>query len=174
MQVYITDLAAYNQGFLIGEWASLPMYEDELKSKITKILSLGAKACGDDEHEEMFITDSEDFPLQVNEYDNVYKLNEIAEKMENLDDNEKKIVEFLLGDNIVHDIDEAIENIENVIVYESMTMEDIAEDFIENSVDMSNIPSILINAIDYEKIGNDLYIDGNYYKVDGDIYEVNI
>lgn len=56
---YITDLSAYNQGFLIGKFCSLPMDSDELKEKITDILKEGAKVCGDREHEEFFITDYE-------------------------------------------------------------------------------------------------------------------
>ncbi len=30
LNIYITDLAAYNKGFLYGEWIRLPMSDDNL------------------------------------------------------------------------------------------------------------------------------------------------
>ena len=75
MEIYITDLAAYNNGHLIGEWVSLPRDEDNLKSKITEILSIGAEACGDDNHEEILLTDYECSFMEIGEFDNPFKLN---------------------------------------------------------------------------------------------------
>lgn len=173
MKVYIEDLNCYNNGFscVVGKWVEMPC--ENLSEVVKGILTEGTKLCGS-VSEEIFLTDWEDTVVNVNEYSDVFKLNEIAEQLSTLDDHEKKIVEFLLGDNIVKDLDEAISHIEDVIIYESMTMEDIAEQYIEDCVDLSNVPDIIKNHIDYEAIARDMYIDGNYYKVDGDIYEVNI
>lgn len=76
VEIYITDLAAYNNGHLIGEWVSLPMDEDDLNFKVAEILSLGAKVCGDTEHEEIFFTDYECDYMEIGEYGNIYHLNE--------------------------------------------------------------------------------------------------
>ena len=53
MNVYITDLASYNNGNLVGEWVSLPLDNEDLKSKINSILELGSEIDGYGEtHEE--------------------------------------------------------------------------------------------------------------------------
>lgn len=174
MRVYITDLSAYNNGHLIGSYFELPMSVEDLSKGINDVLANGSKVCNDGIHEEWFITDHEGFPMSVGEYSDVFKLNEIAEKMEGLDDREIKIVEFLLGDNIVKDIDEAIEHIEDIVLYEDTTMEDIAEEYVNNSIDIDSLPELVRYHIDYEGIGRDLRLNGNYYedKENGDIYEV--
>lgn len=171
MTIYITDLGAYNNGYLIGEHISLPMDEDDLKSKIDEILSIGAKACGDTEHEEIFITDFECDFMEIGEYDDPYKLNEIAAKMERMNDHFKKITKFLLSNNLVSSLNEAIEEAENVIVYENSTLEDVAYEFVNECYDLDSLPSIISNNISYKNIAHDMELEGRYFDVDGDIYE---
>lgn len=171
MTIYITDLGAYNNGYLIGEHISLPMDEDDLKSKIDKILSIGAKACGDTEHEEIFITDFECDFMEIGEYDDPYKLNEIAAKMERMNDHFKKITKFLLSNNLVSCLNQAIEESENVIVHENSTLENVAYEFVNECYDLDSLPSIISSNIDYKSIARDMEIEGRYFEVEGDIYE---
>ncbi len=56
-------------------------------------------------HEEYFITDY----MNIDEYDSLTKLNEIAQKMDELDEDERTAVKLLLENNFVNDIDSAIE-----------------------------------------------------------------
>lgn len=171
MEIYITDLAAYNNGHLIGEWVSLPMDEDDLKSKIDEILSIGAKACGNIKNEEIFITDYESNFMEIGEYDDPYKLNEIAQKMERMNYYFKKMTKFLLSNNLVSNLNEAIEEAENVIIHENSTMEDVAYEYVNECYDLNSLPSIISNNIDYKSIARDMEIEGRYFEVDGDIYE---
>lgn len=170
MELYITDLSAYAT-HLIGEWISLPMDEDDLKAKIEEILTIGAKACGDVKHEEIFITDYECSFMEIGEYDNIFKLNEIAEQADGLNDHELKMVRFLLRNGLVKDFEEALEKYEDVIIHEDSTMEDVAYDFIDGFYNLKDLPPIIANAIDYEQIGRELSYDGRYFEEDGDIYE---
>ena len=39
LKVYITDLSAYNQGFLIGKWVSLPMAMEDLENELLELYS---------------------------------------------------------------------------------------------------------------------------------------
>lgn len=81
MRVYITDLEAYNRGHLAGEWLELPLSVEELNESINNLLFEGQKACNDNYlHEEFFITDYE-ADMEVDEYYNIYVLNEIAEAL---------------------------------------------------------------------------------------------
>lgn len=171
MEIYITDLAAYNNGHLIGEWVSLPMDEDDLNFKVAEILSLGAEVCGDTEHEEIFFTDNECDYMEIGEYGNIYHLNEIAAKMERMNDHFKKMTKFLLSNNLVSNLNEAIEEVENVIIHENATMEDIAYEYVNECYDLDSLPSIISNNIDYKSIARDMEIEGSYFEVDGDIYE---
>lgn len=171
MEIYITDLAAYNAGHLIGEWVSLPQDEEELQRKITEILSTGAEVCGDGEHEEIFITDYECEFMRIKEYDNIEKLNEIAEAVEGLQEHELKAIRFLMDNNLVNDFEEAIERYENVIIHEDARMEDLAYEFVNECYNLDSLPSIIANNIDYEAIGREMEMDGRYFEEDGDIYE---
>lgn len=171
MEVYITDVAAYNAGHLIGKWIVLPMDSEDLQVEINEILLTGAEVCGYGEHEEVFITDYECEFLRINEYDSIEKLNEIAEAVESLDENELKAIRFLMDNNLVNGFEEAIERYEDVIIHENVTMEDIAYDFINECYGVDSLPAIIANNIDYEKIGRELEMDGRYFENGGDIYE---
>ena len=52
LKVYITDLSAYNQGFLEGKWVDLSISEEELSNEIKEVLENGAKVCKETNHEE--------------------------------------------------------------------------------------------------------------------------
>lgn len=171
MEIYITDLAAYNAGHLIGRWIVLPMDSEDLQAKITEILSIGAEVCGNGEHEEIFITDYECDFMRINEYDSIQTLNEIAEAVEGLDENELKAIRFLMDNNLVNGFKEAIEKYEDVIIHENATMEDLAYEFVNECYNLDSLPSIIANNIDYEAIGREMEMDGRYFEEDGDIYE---
>lgn len=96
LNIYITNLGKYNEGELIGEWAKLPLSEEELQEILNRI---GIN----EEYEEYFITDYEaDINgLEIGEYSNIGELNKIAKKFEELEELEKKQLEVLLeGDYI--------------------------------------------------------------------------
>jgi len=172
MRIYITDLAAYNNGHLVGAWYQLPMSNVLLAEGIENILQEGKKVCRDiSEHEEYFITDYECDYMEINEYSNITKLNMIAETMKEINEDDTKIIKFLLDNHIVSDILEAIEQKDDVRVYEDQTMEDIAYNFIEECCNLDNIPFIISNNIDYASIARDMEIEGSYFKVGHDIYE---
>lgn len=171
MEIYITDLAAYNNAHLIGTWVSLPMDEEELQAKITEILAIGAEVCGDGEHEEIFITDFECDFMRINEYDSIQTLNEIAEAVEGLGEHELKAIRFLMDNNLVNGFEEAMERYEDVVIHENATMEDIAYDFVNECYNLDSLPSIIANNIDYEAIGREMGMDGRYFEEEGDIYE---
>jgi uncharacterized FlaG/YvyC family protein len=172
LKIYITDLAAYNQGFLIGKFCSLPMDSDELKEKITDILKEGAKVCGDREHEEFFITDYE-FEgtklFDVKEYSDIEELNSKCEQLEDLSEDDQKKFSYLM-DYVGFSFDDALERYEDVSIYEDTTLEQIAEDFIYETINMDDIPDIIKNNIDFKSIAHDFEISGEYDKIDGDVY----
>jgi len=168
MRVFITDLAAYNNMELNGKWVELGIDEEELNQTIKEILEWGEKVCKDGSiHEEYFLTDweGEEF-FQIEEYTNVFKLNEEVARFEglNLDDSSKKCVSFLLSNNIVSNLDEALEKYEDCLIYQDMGFLDLSYQIIEEQYNLDELPQFVSNYFDYEKFARDLELEGFYYE----------
>ena len=148
VRVYLTNLAQYNAGRLIGKWISLPMDEEELACEIKEVL-------GSDE--EFFITDYEaDF--RIEEYENLNELNSFAEKLIDLDEYDQKKVLYLV-DDIGYSWEDSLEKYEDVIFYPNSTLEDVAEEMVEEGI-FGDLTDQIKGYLDYEKLGRDLGIDG--------------
>lgn len=173
LRVYITDLAAYNAGFLIGKWVSLPMYREDLENELLEILKEGAEICKDSEHEEYFITDFEfesDYKLfEVHEYSNLEEINYKCEQLEDFSEDDLKRVSYLM-EHVGFDFEDALSSYEDVIVYENMTLEEIAEDYIESCYNLNELPEIISRNIDYSSIARDFELSGEYQTIDNDVY----
>ncbi len=171
MRVYITDLSAYNKGFLIGEWVELGIDEDELSQTIREILKMGEEACKDENHDEYFLTDWDEEFFEVGEYTNMYELNkEVARFNElDLDDSSKKCVNFLMSENIVSNLDEALEKYEEVQIFEDINFLDLSYQIVDEQFNFDELPQFVSNYFDYEKFASDLELD-NYTAIDGDIF----
>lgn len=174
LKVYITDIAAYNSGRLIGEWVTLPISDDELKAKIENILAIGTKFCDNDfQNEEIFITDyefeNEEF-FKVNEYDNVFSLNEEMQLIvEEVEPSQHIGIKFLLDDGIADSISDAISKLDNLIIYENYSMREIAEDFVEEYLDLSGVSDLIKYNLDYDGIARDL--ESDYIQYGNNIFQ---
>ncbi len=169
MKVFITDLAAYNQGVLVGKWITLPLSDFEIAQAISEVLTEGEHITATDNHEELFITDWEcDIDGIIHEYGDIYTLNEIAEEIERLSDTDKKKIKYLMEYHLCK-FDEALERCEDVEMYEDTTMTELAEMFVEEGL-FGNIPDAVLNYIDYEAIARDLSMD--YDEVGDNVYRV--
>lgn len=165
VKIFITNLAAYNSGYLVGKWVILPLDEEELKKEIEEVLNMQyPHKFGKDE--ECFITDYE-APFHIHEYQNIFSLNEkllelnsIQEK-EGLDD---KIVKLMFEHT--SNIDEVIDIIRNgdyQVYYEVTSMADVAYECLENSGLLDKVPEELLNYIDFQRYGNDMELYGKFY-----------
>ena len=179
LKVYITDLAAYNKGFLIGEWVTLPIEEIELDLVLNKVLRGGEAICameyGYELHEEMFISDYEWEDgielFEVEEYSNIVELNKNTEPLQGLSIQELKAVRFILDEGITSDVNDAIKELDDVIVYEDTTMVDLAYSILEDCYEVYKLPSIIANHIDYNEVARTLEYESRYTKVNDDIFE---
>lgn len=157
IRIYLTNLAKYNEGRLVGKWVDLPLDESDLEKAVKDVL-------GTDE--ESFVTDYE-APFRIEEYENPFELNKFAEQLEELEEYEQEKVYYLL-DNIGHDREEALENHEDVIFYPEMTLEDVAYELIEDGV-FGELTDTIKGYIDYQKLARDLSIDG-YHETDKGVF----
>lgn len=163
IKLYLANLAQYNNGKLIGKWVELPMDEDELQEEISSIL-------GNDE--EIAIHDYES-PFSIGEYDNITRLNEIAEMLENVDHYDNEVVELILGN--YSDVEEGLQVIENenfTVHHDCNSMSDIAYGYIEDCGTLDNVPDDLQRYFDYEAFGRDMEIEGTFLKGSGLYVEI--
>lgn len=146
-KVFITNLAKYNAGELVGEWFTLTEGHDELNKVLKRVL-------GTDE--EYFISDFEaDF--EIDEYDNLKELVDFAIVYDKLSDFQKTIVMYLYeyewakrNDLIEKIVTDTL--LDNHIVYEASNETELGEIIAEENM---TIPENLKQYIDYEKIGRD-------------------
>ena len=174
LSVYLTDLTAYNAGCLSGTWVQLPLTKLELSQTISEVLTEGEQVTDEENHEEWFITDYEwdDIDLKaIDEYENIYDLNDEMYLLSQLDKDRLKAVKFLLDEGITSDIEDAISRAEDVIIHHNYDMEDVAYDLIDTCYNLKDIPDLIANNIDYDGIAHDLEQDGTYWELDGDVYE---
>ncbi len=174
LKVFLTDLAAYNSGALIGKWIELPLTDLELHTAINEVLTEGEAAVDGENHEEWFITDYEWEAINlcsIDEYENVFKLNSKLELLIEVDEYKLKAIKFILDEQFTADIKDAILKADDVIVHSNQSLEDVAYDLIQECYDVDILPKIISNNIDYKGIAKDLESDGIYFEVDGDIFE---
>ena len=168
VDVFITDLYAYNNGFLVGEWVSLPLDSAKLTYKIREILAEGQLQCKSNQHHtEWFITDYEwtdaTSMFTVDEYADVFALNDLVDELSGLSEHELLQCQFLLHEG--YDFEYAIANYEDISIYDyrsSSSFKDIYELLAEDLVDegcFGDIPANLTYYIDYSAIGRDLSMD---------------
>lgn len=163
-RVYITNLAAYNEGELKGKWIELPLSREELKKEIESILRPG--------DEEIFITDYENsYDYSVHEYDNLSDLNTFAERLESLDV-EPFIVRACFDIFVTpEEVLEKLEAMDYITFYLGDSWnhdDDLGAEVVAQGLFGIEIPEQLGCYLDYEAIGRDyrLSTSGDYYQDD--------
>ena len=152
MRIALTNLKEYNNGNLIFEWVELPVESfDEVFDRIGR--------------DEYFITDYEcdEFDITIHEYENLEKLNELAEELDNLKSYESKIVTAILEVEGT-DINYALQLFrdERYFFYEV----DSFEEFIDLVIDdgyFGEISNEVRNFLDYDKLEE--YFQNNGYQL---------
>lgn len=175
LKVFITNLGKYNEGELCGKWIELPIEEENLNEVFDEI-----KICHENEegneikyydsvgnpYEEYFFFDLEtDIDgLKIPECISIEDLNEIAEEIDYLDEEEQEILSGLLKE-AGYSYEDAISIINNQqynVFYNCFDMSEVAEQVVEQCGYLNEIPEHLRNYFDYEAFGRDLEIEGNY------------
>lgn len=162
MKIYLTNLGKYNEGELVGEWVELPAAQEELEKVFERI---GIN----EEYEEYFITDYECDLYEVGEYENIDKLNDIAERIKELDEEGSKVVKALIQ-KLDYTLDEAIDKVNSgdyMIYNDCENMTDVAYQVVEECGYLENVPDNVARYFDYESFGRELGIAGNYIFLDG-------
>ncbi len=177
LKIAITSLSAYAEGVLHFEWIELGIEKEEIQSCIARVLKKGESLCQSKNHQEIFITDAEWDGIalwEIGEYDSIIDLNDrIILIEENIEEHQMKAVKFLFDNSFVENIEEIIDKslLDDVIIYENSSMEDIAEEYVENFINLDNLDPLIASNICYASIGRDLELDGSYYVEGSDVFE---
>lgn len=147
-RIYLTNLAKYNEGTLKGKWLDLPLDDEELSSEVRSVLG---------KDEEYFITDYE-APFNLDEYENINNLNDLASRLDELDEHDAEKVVYLL-EHIGLDRGDALKQYEDADFYPNMTLSDVAEEMVDDGL-LGKIPENIKHYLDFEKLGRDLSFDG--------------
>lgn len=158
ISVYVASLHHYNCGELRGAWIDLPCAD--LKERIERIV---------DGHEEYAIHDTNITGLdhlRIGEYTSLDFLNDHAERLEKMDEDDLLRVDYLLYDG--EDLDYALDHYEDVQMYKAMDLTDVAEELVGEGL-FGEIPEAIKPYIDYAYLGRDLRHDG-YTELGGHTY----
>ena len=74
-----------------------------------------------------------------------------------------------MSENIVSNLDEALEKYEEVQIFEGMNFLDLSFQIVEEQFNFDELPQFVSNYFDYEKFASDLELD-NYTAIDRDIF----
>lgn len=98
-------------------------------------------------------------------YETLDKLNKLAERIEESCSDQHSLKILRSASEAYTDIEEVLEMLEadELELYENMTPEDLAEMYVEDGL-FGDVNDKLIAYIDYEKLGRDIMLDGNYYE----------
>ena len=148
MEMYITDLKAYNEGALVGFWLDADNDASVMASAIEEWLEERTEETGE-LREEWFVTDYEDM-AQFGEYPN---LDEIAAYVEACDEYDQEVVDAALS------LDIPLESIANAYMGEYDSEIDWAhENFWElQGISESDAGNISM-YIDYESYARDVFM----------------
>lgn len=161
MQVYISNLGKYNEGELVGAWFQPPIDLEEMKEKIG--------LTGD--YEEYAIHDYE-LPFSIEEYTPISEINHLCALVEELEGTavykELSTIQSMWFSNL----DELFDNKDNIIYYRDCeSMSDVAAYYVEETGQLGEVPSKLQNYIDYQSLGRDMELEGNFLVTSNGVFE---
>ena len=173
MSVFLTNLAQYNNGNLVGMQISLPTTTATIKSALGKI------GCGNNGdvsfyiNDEYFITDVDmDLNLEIPEFVNIFSLNRVAEKIADLNIDPDILNGFLENGYTVQEAIEKAENGEYRYYYGCDDMEDVAEAIAEETGIFEGVPETFRMYFDFKAYARDLEIEGCFYESDHGMIEI--
>lgn len=161
MRVYLANLGKYNEGYLVGDWFSFPIDEDDVAERI----GLNGR------YEEYAVHSAENFPCEISEYSSIEELNDLYETIQGFPEEVlDKLDDFK---NYFGSIEELAENLDRIYCYHGCeTMEDVARYFVEEMNTLGEIPPLLAEYFDYEAYGRDLEIEGYFIETSYGMCEI--
>ncbi len=165
IKLAIEEWGLYNAGVLACKWWDMDADYEEIKAFYTALRVKHGIYPADDL--ELFNADWECDTFDIiNEATSFKDAQSHYEKIEGLEDHELKKLAYLTT-QCGYDFNAALDNLDDCDLYEDMSLEDLAYDFVENGL-FGEVPAHLTNYLDYDAIARDLGYD--YVEYNGDIF----
>lgn len=171
LSAFVTNLGKYNEGELVGKWLDFPTTQKEIDTVLHEI---GIDGIG---YEEIFITDYESdisgLTEPLGEYENLYTLNYLAEKIQESDctfEELEALLDFGEYTSSVEELVTLIENTDCFLIYNEIENDyDLGSYYVHELGMIQEIKdSVLSNYIDYEAYGRDVRLsEGGVYTNNG-------
>lgn len=161
MQIYISNSGKYNEGELVGAWFHPPIDVEEVKEKIGL----------NEQYEEYAIYDYE-LPFEIDEYTPITEINRLCALIEEIEDTPlfKELRE--IQDMWFSSLKDLIEHKDDIICYSDCdSMEDVAAYYVEETGQLGEVPANLQNYIDYQALGRDMELEGNFLVTSNGVFE---
>jgi antirestriction protein len=159
LRIYVASLSDYNAGILHGVWIDIDGKDaDAIQEEVNKMLaeSPAAKKYGD-VAEEWAIHDYEGFP-KLEESTDFETIAEMAELIEEHDG------AFLVAlENFSGDIEDAKQAVTENYAGTASSLAEWAEDFTNETNDLSGMPDFLRYHIDWEGVARDMELNGDIW-----------
>lgn len=157
-RIYVACLASYNSGDLFGTWINVDGKDaDDLERDVWAMLAKSPANTEDQDAEEWAIHDHEGFPEgAVGEFTGLETVATLAEAL----NEHGKALELIL--RYYGDLEEALEHLEDGAYQgEYDSLEDWAEQFLEDTGALQDVPENLRNYIDFEAYARDARLGGD-------------
>lgn len=151
-EIYVADLAAYNDGDLIGEWIDAAQDPSEIQAEINQMLSESPYS-----GEEWAIHDSEGFGFSVGEFASLEEVSMLARLIEDLGEPFQALYEY--DSYLADSYDEWRVLVEDGYLGHYETMNDYAEEYLNDIGIFSGVDDILRTYFDYDAFARDLEIE---------------
>lgn len=158
IRIAVEDWGLYNEGVLACKWFDSTDSLEDIEEYFEGLREQHGVEPYDDV--ELFIADSEDW--EFSEHDSLEGALEIIDTLESLDAEEVTVVKLYMG-WISNDLEKALEYKDDWIFTGETDMTEVAYNYVEETQDTGTM-GFLSNYIDYESLGRDMEIDGQYYK----------
>ena len=164
MKIFITNLGMYNEGYLVGKWVKLPVSEDKLDEVLEEI------GIDNEYYEEYFITDTDceneiiGIGDVISEYSSVQALNELAQRLEELSDNEADKLGAVLEYEACRSVSDVLELLDKLDEFDLLT--DVTDDeelgyYYAEEYCSIDIPENIQPYFDYEAYGRDIRLESS-------------
>jgi len=174
LKAYITNLNKYNRGELVGRWIDFPITDDE-KEKLEEELNIyiDYNEDGDNYFFTDYDTDSPALYKMLKEHYRLEDLEEIAEALEDIADDDSELFDAILDNST--DLDEALTTYQDNnyhVYYNCYDMGDVAREYCEECGITSQIPEDLRYYFDYDAYGDYLYTMNYFIKLSNSYIEI--
>ncbi len=164
LKIFLNSWGNYNKnGTEGGAWLTLPMDAEELEERLDEL----AEKIGDNSPE-WFVNDCQSNidGFTVGENDDILELNELAEELDALDDDDIEKYSAIL-EAVTRDTRKAFEYMDGCDFYPNTTLEEVAQGYIDECDD---IPDKWLPYIDVKMFARDMSFEGYYETQNGVLF----